>query len=180
MYLRFTQRGNADGSVVRYVSIAHNQRVDGKVRPDVLVNLGRVDRHTIGRLRGLAASINRHFGIRQHPDRFDTVIRQLGIASTVKQAVGEERFSPQLQRALSGLLTTRGAEAADHRQVFVAMDLLIEADTADGVVQRSAFLAAARLLNLQIDLLFLLTTSTYFEPASDRRDELPPSRSASS
>jgi hypothetical protein len=39
MYLRFTRRSNADGSVVRYVSIAHNQRVDGKVTPNVLVNL---------------------------------------------------------------------------------------------------------------------------------------------
>ena len=174
MYLRFTQRSNADGSVVRYVSIAHNQRIDGKVRPNVLVNLGRVDRHTIDRLRGLAASINRHFGLHQHPDRLDTVTRQLGITSTVKQAVGDERFSPHLERALSGLLTMRGAEAADHSQIFVAMDLLIEADTADGGVQRSAFLAAARLLNLQIDLLFLLTSSTYFQPASDRRDELPP------
>ena len=62
MYLRFTQRSNADGTLVRYVALAHNQRVDGKVKPDVLLNLGRVDRLDIGGLRRLADSINKHFG----------------------------------------------------------------------------------------------------------------------
>jgi hypothetical protein len=42
MYLRFTQRANADGSIARYVALAHNRRVEGKVKPDVLMNLGRV------------------------------------------------------------------------------------------------------------------------------------------
>lgn len=43
MYLRFTSRSNTDGSVVRYVALAHNRRVDGRTKPDVLMNLGRVD-----------------------------------------------------------------------------------------------------------------------------------------
>src|SRR6266545_3173633 len=43
MYLRFTSRANTDGSVVRYVALAHNRRVDGKIKPDVLMNLGRGD-----------------------------------------------------------------------------------------------------------------------------------------
>ena len=38
MYLRFTQRANSDGTVVRYVALAHNRRVGGKVKPDVLLN----------------------------------------------------------------------------------------------------------------------------------------------
>ena len=36
MYLRFTQRTNADGTVVRYAALAHNRRVEGKVKPDVM------------------------------------------------------------------------------------------------------------------------------------------------
>ncbi len=32
MYLRVTSRTNADGSVVRYVALAHNRRVDGQTR----------------------------------------------------------------------------------------------------------------------------------------------------
>src|SRR5512133_2448046 len=62
MYLRFTQRANTDGSVVRYVALAHNRRVDGRIRPDVLMNLGRADRLDVAGLRRLAASITKHFG----------------------------------------------------------------------------------------------------------------------
>src|SRR3954454_14757968 len=62
MFLRFTSRTNADGSVVRYVALAHNRRVDGRIKPDVLMNLGRVDQVDVTGLRRLAASINKHFG----------------------------------------------------------------------------------------------------------------------
>src|SRR2546430_14705272 len=62
MFLRFTSRTNADGSVVRYVALAHNRRVDGRIKPDVLMNLGRADQVDVEGLRRLAAAINRHFG----------------------------------------------------------------------------------------------------------------------
>jgi hypothetical protein len=42
------------------------------------------------------------------------------------------------------------------------MDLLVEADT-DAAVQEAVFFAVAHLLNLEVDLLFFDTTSTYFE-----------------
>ena len=48
--------------MVRYVARAHNRRVDGQTKPDVLLNLGRVDRLDVDGLRRLAASINKHFG----------------------------------------------------------------------------------------------------------------------
>jgi hypothetical protein len=41
MYLRTTQRRNKDGSVVRYVQLAHNRRVEGVTQAEVLLNLGR-------------------------------------------------------------------------------------------------------------------------------------------
>src|SRR4029450_13575982 len=62
MYLRFTSRTNADGTVVRYVALDHNPRADGRIKPDVLMNLGRVDQVDVAGLRRLAASINKHFG----------------------------------------------------------------------------------------------------------------------
>ena len=40
MYLRTTQRKNRDGTVVRYVQLAHNRRVDGITQAQVLLNLG--------------------------------------------------------------------------------------------------------------------------------------------
>ena len=35
MYLRTTQRRNKDGSIVRYVQVAHNRKVDGVTHADV-------------------------------------------------------------------------------------------------------------------------------------------------
>jgi hypothetical protein len=59
MYLRRTQRRRKDGSVVGYVQLAHNRRVDGVTRAEVLLNLGREDELDIDGLRRLAASIVR-------------------------------------------------------------------------------------------------------------------------
>jgi transposase len=50
------------------------------------------------------------------------------------------------------------------------MDLLVEADT-DAEVQEAVFFAVADLLNLEVDLLFFDTTSTYFEREGDEGDE---------
>jgi transposase len=50
----------------------------------------------------------------------------------------------------------------DEDQAYRAMDLLVEADT-DAEVQEAVFFAVADLLNLEVDLLFFDTTSTYFE-----------------
>ncbi len=57
MYLRTTQREHADGSVVRYVQLAHNHRKDGVTQAEVLVNLGREDRLDADGLRRLVALI---------------------------------------------------------------------------------------------------------------------------
>src|SRR4051794_41978289 len=59
MYLRRTQRKRTDGTTVGYVQLAHNRRVDGVTRAEVLVNLGREDRLDVDGLRRLAASITR-------------------------------------------------------------------------------------------------------------------------
>src|SRR2546430_17688864 len=84
MFLRFTSRTNADGSVVRYVALAHNRRVDGRIRPDVLMNLGRVDQVDVDGLRRLAASINRHFGDGEGPG----VGHEAGLAAGVAPLEG--------------------------------------------------------------------------------------------
>jgi hypothetical protein len=62
MYSRMTQRRNRDGSVVRYVQVAHNRRVDGVTRAEVLINLGREDRRDAEGLRRLVGSISRYLG----------------------------------------------------------------------------------------------------------------------
>ena len=60
MYLRTTQRRNRDGSVVRYIQLAHNQRVGGVTQAQVLANLGREDQLDRDGVRRLVASINRY------------------------------------------------------------------------------------------------------------------------
>lgn len=217
MYLRFTQRTNADGSTVRYASLAHNRRVDGKVKPDVLMNLGRVDRLDVDGLRRLAASITKHFGgdgpslsdgveagltagaapmevVDSRPIGtswlLDALWSRLEVASAIKSATDGRRFTTNMERVLFALVTNRAIEpmsklsaaewasedviipglaAMDDDQAYRAMDLLAEADTA-GQVQQAVFFAVAHLLNLEVDLLFFDTTSTYFERDEEEDD----------
>ena len=60
--MRTTQRRNRDGSAVRYIQLAHNQRVGGVTQAQVLANLGREDQLDRDGVRRLVASINRYLG----------------------------------------------------------------------------------------------------------------------
>ena len=136
MYLRFTQRANTDGTVVRYVALAHNRRVDGKVKPDVLMNLGRVDRLDIGGLRRLADSINKHFGdadavsdateaglaagaapmevIDARPIGaswlLDGLWKRLEIDQSLRKVADGRRFTTNMERVLFALVANRAIE----------------------------------------------------------------------
>lgn len=209
MYLRFTQRTNTDGTTVRYAALAHNRRVGGKTRPDVLMNLGRVDQLDVDGLRRLAASIDRHFGDGGLDDAagdaglhagaapmevvdarpigavwlLDALWRRLEIGSAIKAASDGRRFTTGVERVLFALVANRaiapmsklsaadwvvndalipGLTAMTDDHAYRAMDLLVEAD-AQAEVQESVFFAVANLLNLEVDLLFFDTSSTYFE-----------------
>jgi hypothetical protein len=206
MYLRTTSRRNADGSVVRYVQLAHNRRVEGVTQAQVLLNLGREDKLDPEGLRRLVASINRYLG---EPDAaagdvreavgdgltvtdarplgavwlLDGLWRQLGVDGALRQVLGGRRFTTDVERVLFALVANRavdpcsklaaaewascdaaipGLTEMDEDQAYRAMDLLIEAD-AQAQVQEAVFFAVADLLNLEVDLLFFDTTSTYFE-----------------
>ncbi len=63
-----------------------------------------------------------------------------------------------------------GLEAMDDDQAYRALELLVEAD-AEAKVQEAVFFACADLLNLEVDLLFFDTTSTYFEAEADGQGE---------
>jgi transposase len=217
MYLRFSQRANADGTLVRYVALAHNRRVDGKVKPDVLMNLGRVDRLDVDGLLRLAASIRKHFGdgggLTDSAEAgqaagaapmavtdarpigtawlLEGLWARLEIGTQIKRIADGRRFTTAVERVLFALVCNRAiapmsklsaAEWAgedvvipdlvgmDEDQAYRAMDLLVEADT-QGQVQQAVFFGVANLLNLEVDVLFFDTTSTYFERDSEDRDE---------
>src|SRR5215211_587336 len=218
MYLRFSQRTNVDGTVVRYVALAHNRRVDGKIKPDVLMNLGRVDRLDVDGLLRLAASIRKHFG--DGDGLTDSVeaglaagaapmevadARPIGtawllhglwarleIGQAIKRVADGRRFTTAVERVLFALVANRAIEPMsklsaaewatedvvisglgrmDDDQAYRAMDLLVEADT-QGQVQEAVFFAVAHLLNLEVDVLFFDTTSTYFDRGFSSADNL--------
>jgi transposase len=217
MYLRFSQRANADGTVVRYVALAHNHRVQGKVKPDVLMNLGRVDHLDVDGLLRLAASIRKHFGdgggltdgaeaglaagaapMEVADARpvgtawlLDALWTRLEIGTSIKRIADGRRFTTAVERVLFALVCNRaiapmsklgaaewasedavipGLAGMDDDQAYRAMDLLVEADTR-GQVQEAVFFAVANLLNLEVDVLFFDTTSTYFERDDEDHDE---------
>ncbi|MCP4238965.1 MAG: IS1634 family transposase [bacterium] len=204
MYLRTTQRRRKDGSLVRYVQLAHNRRVGGVTQAEVLVNLGREDQLDLDGLRRLAESITRFTDsngqgqplpgalgeleiVESRPMGgawlLDGLWKQLGIAQALAKAVGRRRFTTDVERVVFALVCNRaldpcsklaaaewatkdvwipGLQGMDDDHAYRAMDLLVEADVA-AQVQESVFFACADLLNLEVDLMFFDTTSTYFE-----------------
>jgi hypothetical protein len=204
MYLRTTQRRRTDGSLVRYVQLAHNRRVGGVTQAEVLLNLGREDLLDLEGLRRLAASITRFtdgdgggIPLPGAPGEFDVVgsrplggvwlldglWRALGVDRALAGVLGPRRFTTDVERVLFALVANRaldpcsklaaaewasldvhipGLAGMDEDQAYRAMDLLVEADC-EAKVQEAVFFACADLLNLEVDLLFFDTTSTYFE-----------------
>src|SRR5262245_50023076 len=127
MYLRATQRRNRDGSVVRYLQLAHNRRVEGVTQAEVLVNLGREDRVDADGLRRLVRSINRYLGeddagpapagewagdglavVESRPAGtawlLDGLWRQLGVDTALRQVLGGRRYSTDVERVLFALV----------------------------------------------------------------------------
>src|SRR3954451_7255335 len=220
VYLRTSSRRNKDGSTVRYLSSAHNQRSPGGPSvAKVLLPLGREDRLDVARLRRLVGSINRYLGEDAGSDAdaqigaepgggllitdsrpaggawlLDGLWQQLGIGAALREVLGGRRFGTDVERVVFALVANRalapvsklaaaewasqdvaipGLAGMDDDQAYRAMDLLVEADT-DARVQEAVFFAVAHLLNLEVDLLFFDTTSTYFQ----RDTEDPPSCAA--
>jgi transposase len=138
----------------------------------------------------------------------DALWQRLEIGAAIRKATDGRRFTTDMERVLFALVANRaidpmsklsaaewvredaiiaGLPSMDDDQAYRAMDLLAEADTT-GAVQEAVFFAAASLLNLEIDVLFFDTTSTYFErdeeeggedgfrrygKSKDHRDDLP-------
>ena len=212
MYLRTIQRRRKDGSLVRYLQLAHNRRVGGVTRAEVLLQLGREDELDVEGLRRLARSIRRYTdpgsedGGRIEPAEglevvgsrplggawlLDALWRRLGVAEALRGVLGARRFTTDIERVLFALVCNRalapcsklaaaewasedvaipGLGAMDDDQAYRALDLLVEADS-EARVQEAVFFCCADLLNLEVDLLFFDTTSTYFEAEPDDSDD---------
>jgi hypothetical protein len=203
VYLRETRRTNRDGSVVRYLALAHNERhpVTGSPVAKVIHNFGRADRVDREALGRLVASISRFL----EPDQavaaaagteveildcrrlggawtLDRLWERLGIGAAIRRAAEGRRLDgEQVERVVFALVAQRALEPGSKLAAtgwvaervaiegcagfsddaaYAAMDFLLDAL---GEVAAEIFASVAHLLNLDLDIVFVDTTSTYFE-----------------
>ena len=121
----------------------------------------------------------------------DGLWRGLGIGQALEAVLRGRQHRHGVERVLFALVANRaiapssklaaaewasrdaalpGVERVDSDSAYRAMDVLASAD-AEGAVQEVVFFAVADLLNLEVDLLFFDTTSTYFEIEDEDDDE---------
>jgi transposase len=203
MYVRTIQRRNRDGSVVRYLQLAHNERNErGTVVARVLHSFGRedqLDREALARLvrsisrvlepgRALAAGAPGELGfVGSRPFGggwvLDALWRRLGIDAALARVAQRRRVTKAVERLLFALVANRalapmsklaalewarqdaalpGVErlGSDPQVFYRAMDFLLDCDEE---IQREVFHGVANLLNLEVDVIFFDTTSTFFE-----------------
>jgi Transposase DDE domain len=202
MYLRTTPRRNNDGSVVRYLQLAHNtwDPQAKRSRVQVLYNFGREDANNRAALQRLVASVARFLdpdhalvatagqGLEFIESRplggvwvLDGLWHRLGIDTTMRRLLAGRRLDPSAERVLFALVANRalapssklaaagwinhdvaipGLEHTSDDACYRAMDWLLEIHAA---LEREVFGQVANLLNLEVDLLFFDTTSTYFQ-----------------
>src|SRR5271165_366293 len=168
MYLRSTPRRNKDGSEVRYLQLAHNvwDPAAKRSKVQVLYNFGREDAASREALQRLAASVARHL----EPGKARAVAaeglefaesRPLGGTWVLDALWGRLGIGPAMRRLLKG----RRLDASAERVLFAlvanrAMGWLLEIREQ---LEKEVFGKAADLLDLEVDLLFFDTTSTYFQ-----------------
>ncbi len=210
MYLRESRRTNRDGSVVRYLQLAHNERHPDTGVPvaKVIHSFGRAEQVDRAALARLVSSISRFLtpeeavaaasgmDVEVLESRrlggtwtLDRVWERLGIGAAIRKAADGRRLDGQaVERVVFALVAQRALEpqsklagtkwvaqrvaidgltALSDDQAYRAMDFLLEAlDDIAGEV----FASVAHLLNLDLDIVFVDTTSTYWEV--DVPDEL--------
>jgi hypothetical protein len=210
VYLRETRRTNRDGSVVRYLALAHNERhpTTGSPVAKVIHNFGRADRVDREALARLVASISRFLEPEQAVAAaagteveildsrrlggawtLDRIWERLGIGAAIRRAADGRRLNgEQVERVVFALVAQRALEPGSklaatgwvaERVVidgcagfsddaaYAAMDFLLDALTD---IAAEVFASVAHLLNLDLDVVFVDTTSTYFDVES--ADEL--------
>ncbi len=207
MFVRTSSRRNRDGSVVRYLQLAHNEwdATSKSSKMKVLYNFGRaedLDRAAVGRL---IASLTRLLGDTPMPGAggdgegglpglaftesrplggtyvLDALWARLGVAKTMRRLLAGTRRDAVTERVLFALVANRalapssklaaagwvnhdvhirGLPQTTDDACYRAMDWLIGAEAE---LAKTVYSSVADLLNLEVDLLFFDTTSTYFE-----------------
>lgn len=130
---------------------------------------------------------SRHLG---GPWLLDALWKKLGIAEALKRLLVDRRFRTPVERLIFAMVANRalapssklaledwvadevtieGLPEVEVHQLYRAMDLLLEASEA---IQHDVFFSVASLFNLECDLIFFDTTTTYFEIEGEDEDQL--------
>jgi hypothetical protein len=201
--LRTTARRTKGGEVVRYLALAHIERNErGVPVARVIHNLGREDLLDRAALVRLVRSIQRFLGGEEAlragaPHGFEFLSApesggphvvgelwaQLGIGKAIGRVAGSGRGRSGVERAIFAMVAQRvlepaskleamidGVEGVSDDQLYRAMDFLLACSER---VQESVFFSVAHLLNLEVDVIFFDTTSTYWETEPDEDDDVP-------
>ncbi|HEX2808665.1 MAG TPA: IS1634 family transposase, partial [Kineosporiaceae bacterium] len=207
MYLRETRRTNRDGSVVRYLQLAHNERhpVTGSPTAKVIHSFGRADQVDREALARLVSSVSRFLSPEQQvllagqatatgqvevvesrrlggTWTLDRLWERLGIGAAIRAvATGRRLDGDAVERVIFALVAQRALEPGSKLaatgwvaervaiegltgfsddQAYRGMDFLLEA--LEEIASR-IFASVAHLLNLDLDIVFVDTTSTYWE-----------------
>jgi len=132
MYVRTTPRRNKDGSVVRYLQLAHNvwDPEKKRSRTEVLYNFGREDAESRAALERLAGSLARFLAAAPDPQAtlftgagesfaylgsrplggsyvLDGLWRRLGVDATLRRLLKGRRRDPAAERVLFALVASR-------------------------------------------------------------------------
>ena len=170
---------------VPVAKVVHNFGREDQVDRDALVRLVRSIQRFLGGEDGLRAGAPHGFEFVAAPESggphaVAELWAQLGIGRAIARAAGARRgagveraiFAMVCQRCLepaSTLQATRwlgrdvvidGLTEVTDDQLYRAMDFLLDCSER---VQESVFFSVASLLNLEVDVVFFDTTSTYFE-----------------
>ncbi|MFC4770341.1 IS1634 family transposase, partial [Effusibacillus consociatus] len=119
----------------------------------------------------------------------DQLWKKLGVGQAILKRLADREYRMPVERAIFAMVANRvldpGSKLAIEdwvdREVVIpglptfevqhgyrAMDFLLESDE---IIQREVFHTVADLLNLEVDLLFFDTTSTYFETEESEEDD---------
>jgi Transposase DDE domain len=204
MYVKASSRRTRDGSVVRYLQLAHNEW-DAKVgmsRTKVLYSFGREDQLDREAVRRLVAALSRLLdpadalaasagvGLTFTESRplggafaLDGLWHKLGIDTAIRRLLAGRRFDERVERVLFALVAGRALApssklaASEWMSQDVWITGLADLEVTDDACYRArdwlleiepklaeqVFWNTADLMNLEVDLLFFDTTSTYFE-----------------
>jgi transposase len=164
--------------------VIHNFGREDRLDREALLRLVRSIQRFLGGEEALRAGTLEGFAFARAPESggphvVDRLWSQLGIGKAITRVAGRGRagveraiFTMVCQRCLepaSKLEATRwlgrdvvldGIDAVSDDELYRAMDFLLRCSER---VQESVFFSVAHLLNLEVDVIFFDTTSTYFE-----------------